>query len=613
MRRILTSAPVKALLAAAVALALCVVALIGVMRLRHGDLRVPFMYRTDSIFTEGWIKTLGERRWMLHNPRLGAPFGADMYDFPMADDLHFGILKLGTYLSKDPGLLINLYFLLTFALTTLTGLLVLRHFGLSYPTAITGGLLYAFLPYHFMRNLAHLFLGSYYLVPLIVMVMLWICLDRPVLLAWDEENRRRRWRLLSFPALGLVVICVLVSSAGVYYAFFACYLLLIAGLYAYLAGNKNYSLATAATSIALITAGAVGNILPSLIFQYTHGKNFQSLSRQPNHSEIFGLRIIQMLLPVGGHRLAFMRRLKERYNVSHSFFINENDMATLGLVASIGFVILILLLAGRTPQPRTGEDQEDRRVLDGLKTLNVFAVLLATIGGFGAMFSNLVTLWIRCYNRFSVYIAFFALFAVLLLLDRLLRRFGDRPRARRWGYAFVAIVLVAGLLDQTNSAFVPDYENVATEYQSDRQFMARIESLVPERSMIYQLPYVPFPENPPVCRMYDYDHMRGYLHSRTLRWSYASMKGREGDAWSRSVASQPIPQMARALSDQHFAGIYVDRFGYADNGAGVEAQLAAVLGPPTVVSANQRLSFFSFGEYSKRLVQPPPQVVARGE
>ena len=63
--------------------------------------------------------------------------------------------------------------------------------------------------------------------------------------------------------------------------------------------------------------------------------------------------------------------------------------------------------------------------------------------------------------------------------------------------------------------------------------------------------------------MVDYDQVHPYLHSDELRWSYGAMKGRPEDVGD-DVES---PSQAAALG---FAGVAIDRFGYADNGAAVE-------------------------------------------
>ena len=130
------------------------------------------------------------------------------------------------------------------------------------------------------------------------------------------------------------------------------------------------------------------------------------------------------------------------------------------------------------------------------------------------------------------------------------------------------------------------------QYWQDGYFIRQIEGSVPSHSMIYQLPYVPFPETPPAHEMKDYDEMRGYLHSGSLRWSYGAMKGRGTDRWLSAIGAQPVDQMLHSVATAGFAGIYIDRYGYADHAAAIESQLKKLLDEEPLVSETGRLSFF---------------------
>ena len=50
--------------------------------------------------------------------------------------------------------------------------------------------------------------------------------------------------------------------------------------------------------------------------------------------------------------------------------------------------------------------------------LTGFSILIGTIGGFGAVFNQVVLNQVRCYNRISVYIGFLCYFATLWYIDR---------------------------------------------------------------------------------------------------------------------------------------------------------------------------------------------------
>ena len=119
--------------------------------------------------------------------------------------------------------------------------------------------------------------------------------------------------------------------------------------------------------------------------------------------------------------------------------------------------------------------------------------------------------------------------------------------------------------------------------------------------MVFQLPYVQFPEGAPVNLLTDYELSRGYLHSRNLHWSYGAMKKREGDQWLAQVTQKPVPEMLEAIVFAGFQGIYIDRLGYPD--FTVENQLHGILRRPPLLSDNQRLAFFDLTEFSQQIRQ----------
>lgn len=224
--------------------------------------------------------------------------------------------------------------------------------------------------------------------------------------------------------------------------------------------------------------------------------------------------------------------------------------------------------------------------LDGQAgTAALVALFFAWAGGLATLLGAVYP-QIRAWNRLSIFIGFFALLGVGLLLDRGLARLGSRLLA---GIA-VCLVLVIGILDQTNGASIPRYGTVAAEWRNDDGFVRAIDARLPEGASVLQLPYVPFPETPPLNGMVDYDELRGYLHSDDLRWSYGALRGRDDP--NAALGAEPVPALVRDAAAAGFAGIYVDRFGYADKAAALEGELATAIGTKPLVSENGRLAFF---------------------
>ena len=521
---------------------------VGLLQLWRADLSVPFNYIGDGIQHAVYIKGTIENGWYWQNNRIGMPEGLELYDYPTIDNLQFLLIKGLSLLRSEPTWVLNVFFLLTFPLTTLSSLYVFRRFNLSYVVSLFASLLYTFFPYHFLRNEGHLFLSAYYLLPLVMMVAIWIASGE--LLSHDKSTG---WHLHKAKVTFSAVVCVLIGCSGIYYPFFSCFFLIVAGISASLCWKNFRHSLVSLSLVGLIFTVLLINLSPTLVYVYKHG-DAEVAKRGPAEAEYYGLKIAQMLLPISGHRIRFLNEVKHRYNEGP--LMTENDAASLGAAGSIGFLILLGWLFRRRPKPPKSSVDGTRALLDHLSILNLSALLLGTIGGFGSLFALLVSARIRTYNRISIFIGFISLFAVALALEALYRKHVRSARAQAGFYVLVSLLLAVALFDQTSKRYVPDYQGIKAEYRNDAAFVSQIESMLPANSMIFQLPYIPFPEYPSVNQMKDYDLFRGYLHSKNLRWSYGAMKGREGDSWQKQISSVPVGELVLKLA---FAGFNAHR------------------------------------------------------
>ena len=135
--------------------------------------------------------------------------------------------------------------------------------------------------------------------------------------------------------------------------------------------------------------------------------------------------------------------------------------------------------------------------------------------------------------------------------------------------------------------------------------MREIESRLPPGAMVFQLPHMTVPVDratyPP---MLYYDPGRMYVHSRSLRWSWGALIGRNHD-WGRAVDALPAAEKLRTLALAGFSGLWIDRWGYTGRERPpyqqAEAALAPIVGEPFVASARGRYSFVSLLSYRQRL------------
>jgi MFS family permease len=550
-----------------------VLALLGaalVLELWNADLRVPFTYTGDGTLNLVLIKDALENAWYFENPDLGAPSGQQLYDYPVINleslnVLLFRVLGIGT---GDPALVMNLFFLLTFPLTALAAYYVLRRLPVSRGIALVVALLYTFLPYHFMRGEAHVFLAAYYAVPLGAYLALAVFRGDPLF---------GRWR----PTLITATMCVVVATASGsgYYAVFTVLLVAIAGVLRFLVQRDRAALVAGAALVAAITAVSLVQLAPTIVYRAANGSNDEVAKRYWFESENYGLRLTNLLLPVDAHRIEPLARRKAEY--VEQIPQNEGRAATLGIVGSLGFLWLI----GVAVAAAAGVGRRfDLGLHAGLAALTVTSVLVATTGGLSTL---IAVVWpqIRAWNRLSVFIAFFALVAVALLLGSLERRL----RAPVFGVVLAALLAV-GVYDQTSKAFIPPYDAAEAAWRYDEAFYSRLDERLPNGAMVVSLPYEPFPE--PEARPRGlYEPAKGYLHSDGIRWSWGAMRGRPED-WVATVVDKPPADVVRAARERGFAGILVDRLSYGDQAGPIDSGFRQLLGEP-FGDPNGRYLFFS--------------------
>lgn len=572
------------------AILICLFILSFVMKLWNANLAIPFSYGGDALSVSLIVKTIIETGWYQNNSFVGAPFGLDFHDYTLgADNLNMILIKVISLFSHNYAVVLNSFYLLTFPITTFITLYVLRNFKIPLSTSIIGSLLFAFLPYHFYRGENHFFLSCYYMIPLVIMMVLWIPTNKLII------QKELVYKLDSKKMIYCTVICLLVSSTGIYYAFFACFFLFIIGIYSTLSFKNKKHLIVSLCLIGVIIVGVLINTSSSIIYKLNHGSNNQVSHRIPLETEMYGLKIDQLLMPISGHRESHLANLRNKYD-SSSPLVNENSNASLGFIGALGFMILILFLFknGRETENQTGF------ILKNLSILNIFSLLLATIGGFSYFFAILVTPDIRAYNRISVYIGFISLFSFFLVFEWLLSKI-KKKRIYFVRYVLLTLILMIGIYDQTSARFAPNYNATKAEFLNDNRFISMLEDSVPKDSNIFQLPYMAFPESFPINKMTDYELFKGYLHSHNLHWSYGPMRGREGDLWQSNISKKPIGEMIKDLAYAGFSGIYINRLGYTDNAIDIETKISNILAIKPVVSDNGILSFFKLEEYKKDL------------
>jgi phosphoglycerol transferase len=574
------------------------------LRLWAADLRVPFNYVGDAVAVGAHVQTVLETGWYERQPLLGWPAGQAYHDFPTADNLNFAIIRVLGLVSHNWPTVINLYYIIGFPLAALTGVWFLRRVGVSRVMTVTLATLFAIAPYHFLRAESHLWLASYFTLPLALVIVLDIVRGESL---WPARTALRSWRGW-WPGVRTVACLGLLATASTYYAVFVLVLLATAGLAAWLRTRDTRRFVGAVVAGVVVIVTVWLNMLPDILYVHQHGASAAGFLRSRADVEIYALKLSQLLLPVPGHRIPVLAELRAKYDAGYPL---PSEQPALGFVAGAGFVFAMVViawgLAVRGAHRRSVElsaDQEARTTtIAHLSLLTFVAFLSSTVGGL-ATFISFFTASLRGWNRMSIVIAALCLGIVGLVLDAWVAR-----ARRRWhGWRIVALapgiaalVLVVGTLDQVTPGAAPNYPVLRAAFDADATWVGQIEAALPADAAVFELPYQGFPETPPLNGVYDSDQLKGFLHSTTLRWSGGAIKGRPTTDWPEDAATLPAGQMADELAISGFAGIQIDRMAYGPDATALEQALTARLGPPAAQSADGRYVLYSLVATAREL------------
>jgi len=567
------------------------------LQLWRADLRVPFLYWGDALATSAHVKTTLATGWYEHQPLLGVPAGQTFHDFPTADNLHLVAVRLLGLVTDDWPTVLNLYFLLGFPLAAVAAVYFLRQIGAGRTGSVVVGTLFAVAPYHFLRAEGHLWLASYYVVPLALLVVYRVLRGEPL---WGpaEGSGERRWTRAAVTALA----CVTVATASTYYAVFTVALLAAASVVALAQHRRVRAFGGAVAATALTVAVTFLNMLPDTLWSQQHGPDLGALVRNGAEAELYSLKLTALLLPVSNHVLGPLAALRQHYDNDYPL-ISERPM--LGTAGAIGLVVLltVVLVQLARSSARSGDGSARWRTLTALGALCVVALLLSTTGGLSSIVS-LVTPDLRGWNRMSIVIMLLALAAVATVMDMAAGWLRARTSALVTGVALGvvgAVLVVAGTVDQVGRGAAPAYETTAAAFASDAQWVGEVEQELGADAWVFQLPYLAFPEAQGLNGVLDTDQLRPFLHSDTLGWSGGGIKGRAASDWGSLVAALPVEEAAPQMVAAGFSGALVDRVAYGPDADAVQAAWTALAGDPIVTSTDGRHLVFDLRPVREQL------------
>lgn len=522
----------------------------------HWDVPVEYGFEVhggDSHFILGLIKAASEGDippfWSKIVRRLGAPYAANWNDYPMFDELLFFFFGM---LARVFGLIkaANLAMLLGNVTSAVAFYWCCRLFRFRREWAWAGAILFAFTYFTSFRGFGHLTLGYVYTVPL-ALVCSWIV----------GGSRRIRWGD-KFCWLCLIV-SVLIGVSNPYTLYMFGQLLCLGILIQLATRRRKQNLLIGAVSLALAGAFFVVMNLDTLFYQLAHGWNPDPMHRHYYESELFALKIIELVTPPPNHHSGLLAAIGQRY-ATEARPQGEVFAPYLGLIGFIGIVWIAVEVF------RLALNRRRRRIsVHGLQAL--WILLYSTVGGLNCILALAGMTIFRCANRFSIFLSALGLLFLVSRLSVLSRRWQPQVRVLVAGLA-----VVVGLYDELPRGTTDsDVEGVARFVEADRDFTQKMETALPPGAMVFELPVMIFPEATPKHQLLAYELMRPYLFSKTLRFSYGDDKGRPRGNWQWELEKLPPQQIATTLEKYGFAAIYLNRRGFPDRGEALLKGLAA--------------------------------------
>ena len=503
---------------------------------------------------------------------LGAPFEANWNDWPMTEE--FQIFSFGL-LAKCCGLFagLNIGMLLGHVLAAVTFYVVARYVGCEMIWSFVGALAYGTAPFLFAQSPHHITCVYAWHVPLFLLVWRWVAAEPGL-----AFGTRRFW--------GAVAIAVVTGLQSPYFTNVFCQVTLL-GAFTLFLRDRSWSALKAA--IAVIGAAAVAFALMNVdtwTYRFANGANPGAVVREYKWLEIYGLKLVDLVIPPVTHRAASFAAFAARHRAGAPLL---DEGSYLGIVGVAALALLAWSAFRDAARGKTG-------TIPNAAWQVLWIVLCFTTGGLNAILGAYGFTLFRTGCRYSIVILAIVLMHAVERFSAWQRDAAGRsaPETLRIGTLTAALGLsLVVLWDQVPRPPTAEQQAlIARQVEADRAFVAEMEAVLPEAAMIFQLPVMEFPESP-LAGVPPYDHMRPYLYSSRLRYSFGSMKGREREKWQQEVQQKlvegatvdqqaqqirfSIANVNRAIDEiqkRGFKALYINRNGFPDGGKGLEAALA---------------------------------------
>lgn len=549
-----------------------------------GDLLVNIALIQNIIDSGGWIAD-NSRFGLLNKDSF---FSFDFFPF-FSDSINLAIIKVFIFFTKNPYLLINLFFIFGFFLISFFGFICLKVFEISSLISFFLAIYYAFLSYHFQRSIYHVFLSNYSCFPLIMILVYWFYNDKINLII---KNQKQKYCLdLNWYFILSVLIIAYCCGTGFYYNFFSCLILLLVWFLKSLKDGKFFS-----KNLTLFIVFAVITFiffiylyLPYFVFVFKY--NYSPLVRTLDNCFFFSLKLLSLFIPSSNHFIDQFAKMGIYWKDKTDIW--ENSSCYLGLLLGSVFIFSIFWLVVKTNDSkilekttkRFGLSDNDIKKISFISSLILLSLLFVICGGLISLSFEIV--FVRSNARFVVVIALLCIIILGIIVDGILKK--NNVNKAILLKIFLVLIYVFSFLDMVgkpiisnndvtfyhefflennkkNDYLIEDTENfkfeeynfkIANMVDSNINFVKKIESVMPDNSAIFVMPFGYWPERDSNTSLIF------YIHSKKLRWSYPLIDSKDNIKIAKKIFNSPnYNDFIAQIRKQGFKGLVLNLFDY---------------------------------------------------
>lgn len=511
--------------------------------------KVPIGYQGDAWIAFAFAKAYmnGEVQPFLYQfvPSLNAPFSANWNDYAVTEDLIYASIG---WLGRLTGLYAaaNIMVLLAHLSAGLSFWYVSRQLKYRGELAFAGGVVYAFCHYIMARSLGHLVLSFFWHVPLLLLVTSWAFSKHVV------EYKSGKFIISS-------IVAVICGAQNPYYTGMFLQFVLLACLMHTVRRQFQRAYQSFVLIILCFSVFLMMNA-NTILYGFENGLNTVTGGRNLASLEVYGLKIPELFLTPGNHFLnQFVQFSFHRY-YGITYIKGEYWSPYLGILAIIGFFILIGLSFYRLLQGKF-------KCIPLQFWLTTWVLLYSIVGGVNLLLGTFGIQYFRASNRYSIFILTISLLFLLRYLTRKCPKLLLIPVS--------LLMIIIGFAEEFTARFKsnpPVINPISIQVESDKNFAQKVEQKFPN-SLVFQLPVAGFPEVGPINNMGDYEHFRPYFYTNTLHYSYGTNKGRGDADWQKNIAQLAPKKMALELEKYGFSVVMINKKGYVDEGEEIISEL----------------------------------------